>query len=248
MIAVIVQARLGSTRLPGKVLMDIAGYPLIHHVFARLKPSTLVNKFILATTDLPQDDALAEWAAQQGLDCYRGSETDVLDRYYQAAKIFKVDIVVRVTADDPFKDYRMLDAMLAELETKKKDFISNNNPPSFPEGMDLEIMTFESLQKAAQQARDSFEREHVTQYIYRHPEMFKIANFRNQEGDFSDLRWTLDTEADLTMTRAVYENLFSSKSLFQYEDILLLAERKPEIMTINKNQKRSAMYSAKQGN
>ena len=245
MIVAIIQARLGSTRLPQKVLMPLSGRPLLHHVFARLKPSQKVDLFVLATTSSPQDDALEEWALENNIACFRGSENDVLDRYYQAAKEYSPDLVVRITGDDPFKDYRMMDEMIEVLQKNKLDFISNNNPPSFPEGMDLEIINFKALEKSALSARDPFEREHVTQFVYRNPTQFKIANFENHHRNLSEIRWTIDTIADFEMAQAVYQKLYPINPLFQQEDILELLEKNPEIKNINKDQKRSTMYEKK---
>lgn len=242
MIIVIVQARIGSTRLPGKVLMPLAGKSLISHVFDRLRPSSKVDRLVLATTTSPQDDILEQWAQDAGVDIYRGSEHDVLDRYYQAAKIYSPKIVVRITADDPFKDFRMLDEMLTVMEAQHLDFISNNNPPSFPEGMDIEIMTFATLERAAHEAREPLEREHVTQYIYRNKDQFKILNFDNGKNDLSSLRWTIDTISDMKMAEQVYTHLYSQNPLFQHEDILQLLEKKPIIAEINSGENRSAMY------
>lgn len=242
MVVAIIQARMGSTRLPEKVLGLLGDKPLIHHVFARLAPSKKVNKFVLATTTDPKDDLLEKWARENKIDYYRGSINDVLDRYYQAALKYSPDIVVRITADDPFKDYRMLDQMIDRLQKENLDFISNNNPPTFPEGLDLEVMKFSALEKSAKSAKDPFEREHVTQFVYRNPSQFKIANHTNAAGNLSALRWTIDTQADMTMAKKVYEELYSANTLFQYEQILSLLERKPEIKDINQNQKRSAMY------
>lgn len=241
-IAAIIQARTGSTRFPNKVFATLSGKPLIAHIFERISYSKKINQFVLATTTNANDDALEAWAKQNDISCFRGSEDDVLNRYYEAAKFCKADIVVRITADDPFKDYEVIDEVIELLLNNQLDFAYNNNPPSFPEGLDTEVFTFKALQQANENAQSSFEREHVTQYFYKNPTLFKCQNLSYKE-NISYLRWTLDTETDYEMVQQVYQHLYNEKQVFLMKDILSLLEKYPAIATINQNVKRSAMYN-----
>ncbi|MGE4232547.1 MAG: cytidyltransferase [Bacteriovoracia bacterium] len=241
MIAAIIQARTGSTRLPNKIFAEIQGRPFLWHVVHRLKPSKKVDKIIIATTTNSNDDSIEEWASENSVTCFRGSENDVLSRYFEAAKANNVKVIVRVTADDPFKDSTIIDSVISQLETQNLDFSFNNNPPSFPEGLDVEVFTFDALKKAHENSKDPFEREHVTQFFYRNPDLFKMKNLSYKE-NLSYLRWTVDTENDLEMARQVYAHLFSKNRNFSFLDILALLEEHPEIAEMNSSEKRSTMY------
>ncbi|MGB7958049.1 MAG: glycosyltransferase family protein [Minisyncoccia bacterium] len=242
MIAAIVQARMGSTRLPNKVLKDLCGRPLVWQVINRVKASRKIDKIILATTQNPNDAALENWAGENDIPCYRGSEDDVLDRFYNAARLFKADVIVRITPDDPFKDPAIIDQVIDLFEEEKLDFAYNNKPATFPEGLDTEVFSFQALERAWTEAKDPFEREHVTQYFYRHPELFRQKCLIHPE-DLSYLRWTIDTQKDWDMAEMVYKELFPSNSHFSMADILELLRRRPEIALVNADEKRSAMYN-----
>lgn len=244
MVTAIIQARVGSTRFPNKVFAELAGKPLIFHVVNRLKHSQKINKILLATTENLLDDALESWAKLNRVEVFRGSEENVLDRYYKAAESAKTDIVVRVTADDPFKDPVIMDKVIDLLQVNNLDFAYNNKPSSFPEGLDTEVFTFKALRQAHKNAKDAFEREHVTQYFYRNSSAFKQRNFLNYT-DLSYLRWTIDTELDLSMVKEVYNALYKDSSIFLTEDILALLRQRPEIARMNADVPRSAMYSKK---
>jgi spore coat polysaccharide biosynthesis protein SpsF len=243
MIAAIVQARMASTRLPGKSLALLAGEPLIAHVCKRATAAKSVGKVVLATTTDPSDDPLVAWAASAGVACVRGSVDDVLGRYAAAAAhVPEADAVLRVTADDPFKDPDVIDATVDLFRREQLDFAYNNKPPSFPEGLDSEVFTATALHEADCKATDPYEREHMTQHFYRNPERFKQANLAHDR-DISHLRWTIDTPADLVMARAVYDALQAPSKVFRMADILALLERRPEIAKLNADEKRSAMYA-----
>lgn len=243
-IAAIIQARTGSTRLPNKVFLDLEGRPLIWHVFDRIKDSKFINQFILATTDNKKDDELESWAFDNKISIYRGSENNVLDRYYQAAKCFKADIVVRITADDPLKDVKIVDEVIKELLVKDVDFTFNNNPVSFPEGMDVEVFKFTALEIANRNSVDLFEQEHVTQYFHKNPLIFTSRNVSFHK-DLSFLRWTIDTQQDYKFAQLVYKNLYNFNKYFEFQDILKLIDSNPELALINNNEKRSEMYKNK---
>ena len=241
MITAIVQARTGSTRFPNKVFAELVGKPLIAHIIERLRFSKEVESIILATTTNPDDDLLERWAATHAISVYRGSEEDVLARFYYAGKTSRSDIIVRITADDPFKDPMITDRVIGALRDQSLDFAFNNRPPTFPEGLDAEVFTFSALKRASAEAKDPFEREHVTQYFYRHPELFTQTNI-SHPSDLSHLRWTLDTEEDYQMVSRVYEKLYRPGKIFLMNDILDLLKQYPEIARINSAVKRSAMY------
>jgi len=240
-IVAIIQARLGSTRLPKKVFADLAGKPLIWHVINRLKYSDRINNIVLATTNSCVDDELAYWATKEQVNLFRGSENNVLERFYLAAKHYSADIIVRITADDPFKDPAIIDKVIDKLLEENLDFAYNNNPPTFPEGLDTEVFTYNAIEKAYFHSNDDYEKEHVTQYFYRNSELFKQSNFENVN-NISNLRWTIDTELDYEMTKQVYNVLYKNGSIFQTNDILQLLDEKPEISQINIDVVRSAMY------
>lgn len=244
-IVAIIQARCSSTRFPNKVFANISGKPLIWHVVNRLKFSKNVDSIVLATTVNPLDDALYDWAIQNNVTVFRGDEDDVLSRYHEAAKFAGADVIVRVTADDPFKEPLLIDDAVEELLKNDMDFVCNNNPPSYPEGLDVEVFTWNALQKAQLKSQNAFEREHVTQYFYRNPNIFKMSNLSNSD-DKSYLRWTIDTQVDLDMTLNVYSHLFKNDStIFHMDDILELIQQKPEIAEMNLGVYRSEMYKTK---
>ena len=175
-VVAIIQARCGSTRFPNKVFADICGKPLIWHVINRLKFAYTIDEIVLATTTNSLDDKLYEWAILNHITVFRGSENDVLNRYYNSAITCKADIIIRITADDPFKEPLIIDRAVRVLQEEKADFVCNNYPPTFPEGLDVEVFTRKALEVAESKSVSSFEREHVTQYFYRNPSDFKIIN------------------------------------------------------------------------
>lgn len=242
MIAAIVQARMGSTRLPGKVLIDIQGKPLLALVIDRIREARLIDGIVIATTRNEKDRAIIEFARSQDILYYAGSEEDVLDRFYQAAKTYKAGTIVRITPDDPFKDPEVIDTVISHYLKNKKnlDYVSNTIKPTYPEGLDVEVFSFTTLEKAWKEANSLSEREHVTPYIWNHPEIFRLANIENNE-DLSHLRWTLDTEADLKFTREVYARLYHGQ-VFLMKDILALLRAEPELLQINEGIARNAGY------
>jgi spore coat polysaccharide biosynthesis protein SpsF len=240
-IVAIVQARNGSSRLSGKVLKNLSGKPLIFHVFDRLKTSKYINDMVLATTDQLIDDCLQDWASQNGITCFRGSESDVLSRYYFAATDSKADIIVRITGDDPFKDGAIIDNVINMLIKEELDFGCNNFPPSFPEGLDVEVFTYSALKKAFENSNNDFEKEHVTQYFYRNPNLFQIKNYSYLE-DISYLRLTVDTQNDFKLAEEIYNRLYINSNFFGFEEILALTKSEPDLFRLNQNENRSTMY------
>ena len=238
----IIQARCGSTRFPRKVFADINGHPLIWHVINRLKVTETINKIIVATTVNSLDDEIEKWCIENNIYCFRGSETDVLNRYYEASKSFPSDIIVRITADDPFKEPAIIDEVVEKLINGKYDLVTNNFPPTFPEGLDCEAFWFKVLEKVEMEATSSFDREHVTQYIYHHAGIFRIGNVVS-ECNLSKLRWTIDNPEDYEMVKQIYANRKKdSNSILLMDEILKILEENPEIAESNSGVKRSAMY------
>jgi spore coat polysaccharide biosynthesis protein SpsF len=237
----IVQARLGSTRFPKKMFAEIENKTLIDHVFLRLENSKEIDQVVLATTENELDDELCDWAQTNGIDYFRGSETNVLERYYFAALKFKADIIVRITGDDPLKDVNVIDQVICVLKTNDLDFSYNNFPPSFPEGMDCEVFTMDSLKIAFENAVSDFEQEHVTQYMYKNLDKFKHSNYSN-ELDYSNLRWTIDTIEDLEMVQSIYSHLYRRNPLFGWQEVIQLLTEFPEISSINNKVNRSHLY------
>ena len=238
----IIQARCGSTRFPNKVFAAIDNRPLIWHVVTRLKYANSVDDIVVATTTNSTDDALEQWCKENGIKVFRGSEDDVLNRYYQASLSYPSDYIVRITADDPFKEPIVIDKVVKKLIEENLDLVTNNNPPSFPEGLDCEAFTFKTLQMMESEARDSFEREHVTQYAYHNPGKVRIGNVESNK-DLSFLRWTIDTKEDYEMVNKVYENRVSEDGgILLMDEILEILDKHPEISKINSQVKRSAMY------
>ena len=244
-VVAIIQARCGSTRFPNKVFADLCGKPFIWHVVNRLKFVHLLDHIVLATTDRPSDDKLYYWAKENGVDVYRGSESNVLNRYYEAANYAKADIIVRITADDPFKEPGLIDKAINTLQEGGYDFVCNNCPPSYPEGLDIEVFTKAALDKEEELSTSNFEREHVTQYIYHHPEKLKMFNISNIGENLSYLRWTVDTKKDFQMVARIYSFLYKNDSeIFYMNDILLLLKGHPEIEMMNSDVTRSEMYKS----
>lgn len=238
----IIQARCGSTRFPNKVFALIDGKQLLWHVVNRLKYATKIDDIIVATTVSEKDDKIEQWCKENNVHCFRGSEDNVLNRYYCASEAFPSDYVVRITADDPFKEPKVIDAVITKLIEEGYDHVTNNLPPSFPEGLDCEAFKKSALDRSEKEAETAFEREHVTQYIYHHPEIFKIGNVSNPE-NLSYLRWTIDKDVDFEMVKAVYAHRNpANKGILLMDEILEILKANPEIEKINSEVERSAMY------
>ena len=240
MIAVVVQARMGSSRLPGKTLADIGGRPMLGRLVDRARLIPGVEQVVIATTDRPADKAILRFAEAEGLPASTGSETDVLDRVYGAACRFGVSVIVRVSPDCPMLDPAVSGLVLDRFLKAggKLDYASNTQPPSFPDGLDTEVFALEALERARREAQLLSEREHVTPYIWKQPDKFRLDNVRH-ETDLSALRWTVDTAADLEFVRAVYAALEGSGGVFGMDQVLRLLESRPELGLLNAGQGRN---------
>ena len=231
----IVQARMGSTRLPGKVLMNLADKPVLEHVIDRLNQSNYINQVIVATSDNKENEPIFRLCDSKHVLCFRGSEDDVLDRFYQACIHFGVnsnDILIRITSDCPLIDNEIVDKTIKLHLDENNDYTSNTMPCTYPDGLDCEVFSFNILTKAWKNANLSSEREHVTLYIRNHPEIFKLGGLRN-DVDYSDLRWTLDEKEDFILIDEIYKNLYNENEYFKMGDVLKLLETKPELKDIN---------------
>jgi len=240
-IVAIIQARMGSTRLPGKMMMMIAGKPVIQHVFERVIKSELVDEVWLATTTNTEDDVLAEWASRRGIMCYRGSNGDVLDRYYQASRLAQADAVVRVTGDCPLIDPQVIDQAISLYRSHGFVYVSNSCPPTYPDGLDVEVFSAKTLNRAWTEASLASEREHVTPYIWKHPELFQLGNLVFTQ-DLSHYRWTLDTLEDFDFIKLVVEACAVKKGYSGMNDILSLLKEHPGWVYINGHYNRNEGY------
>lgn len=240
-IVAIIQARRGSSRLPDKIFLDLQGKPVIYHIVDRLLPSKKINKIVIATTKKKLDDKLEDWALKNNISLFRGDENNVLSRYYKAAIKFKADIVVRVTADDPLKDYKLIDIAIEKLIDQKIDFVCNNNPVSFPEGLDVEVFTFETLMKCYERSSTDYQKEHVTQYIHQNKDEFKFLNLTNNQ-NMSHFRWTLDTIEDYYFLSKIYKSLYNENKFFSTADVYNFINKNQKILEINNQIKRSQQY------
>jgi len=232
MILAILQARMGSTRLPGKILKPILGEPMLFRQIERLRRCRSFEALVVATSTEASDDALAAECRARGVNIVRGSVNDVLDRFITAMGDFKPSAVVRLTGDCPLADPDVIDAVFAFFKHGGYDYASNVAPPTYPDGLDVEIMTAACLLRAHAEAVLPSEREHVTPYIRNHPELFKIGNYAGPV-DLSGLRWTVDEPADFAFVSEVYQALYPQKPDFCLADILALLKARPELSSIN---------------
>lgn len=228
-----VQARMGSTRLPGKVLKKVLEKPLLDFLVERLLQSKEIDDVVILTSHLPTDDVIVAFCQERGIACFRGSEEDVLDRYYQAALQRKPDGIVRVTADCPLLDPEIVDQVIQVFrENDQIDYVSNTLERTFPRGLDVEVFSFRALQQAAQRANRSEEREHVTLYLYRHPEIFQLRNVAHTPS-LGFHRWTVDTPEDFALIQLILEHLYSSNPQFRLDDVIQLLAQHPRWIELN---------------
>ena len=234
-IVAIVQARMGSSRLPGKVLKDIAGQPMLAWVVDRARLAESVTEVVVATTTDPADDAIETFCRERDDFVFRGSVFDVLDRFYQAARQFQADVIVRLTADCPLIDPIVIDRTVAALLQSGADFTANRLPPpwkrTYPIGLDTEVATFTALERAWREARLPHEREHVMPYLYEEPDRFKILVVDAHQ-DYGQMRWTVDTPEDLEAVRKIFE-LFGDRKDFGWLEVLELVDAHPELGQLN---------------
>lgn len=229
----IIQARMSSTRLPEKILMKINGVSIIESLLNQLSYSKLLSRKIIATSNDDSELPLIKQLDFMKISYFRGSQTDVLDRYYQCAKNYKIEQIVRISGDAPFIDPNIVDKAIDFFNNSNFDYVNNfNDKNRYPVGSEVEVFGFNTLEKAWKNAKKPSEREHVTSYIYNHPEDFEIGNLE-YVCDLSHLHWTVDRVQDLEFVRAIYKNI--KKKPILLDDILNLLKSQPKLLEINKN-------------
>jgi len=258
-VVAIIQARMSSSRLPGKVLRDISGRAMLARVISRTSRATTVSQVLVATTTDSSDDPVVAWCDLIGVSCTRGSLLNVLDRYYQAASQAKADVVVRITGDCPVIAPDLIDDCVNTLLKGSFDFTCNRLPPPFtrtyPIGLDTEVCTFAALERAWSEAKEIFQCEHVMPYLYEGVELsvvsaqlskgisqrgFRVAQLHH-DPDYGQMRWTVDTPEDLEFMRQVYSR-FDGRDDFSWQDILALIQREPELAAINSTVRHKTLY------
>ncbi len=230
-VVAIVQARMGSSRLPGKVLADIAGDTMLGRVVGRLLEARTIDEVAIATTTHGSDDPILDEAKRLGVACWRGSETDVLSRYLGTARMMRADAVVRVTSDCPLLDAGVVDDVVEAL-VPGVDYTSNTHDRTYPRGLDVEALHRDTLERIARLGTSTAAREHVTAYLMEEPSLFRIAQVRDTI-DASDLRWTVDTADDLALIRTIYALLDLGQHPLPYRDVLTAVRARPQLAQIN---------------
>ncbi len=237
----IIQARMGSTRLPGKVLMEIAGTSMLSRVVERLRMSESIGQFVVATTVTRADDAVVKECRRLGVQFFRGSEEDVLDRFYQTTRQFRADVIVRITADCPLIDPEVTDLVVRKFLVGSVDYASNSLERTYPQGLDTEVLTIKALGQAWNEAREPHERSHVTPYIYQHPETFRLLSVTNSE-DLSAFRWTVDTSADLKLIQEIYARCGQKSGCYSWREALEAVKNNPALTAINRDVRQKDLY------
>lgn len=240
-VGAIIQARLGSTRLPGKILLDLFGKTVLERVIERVKAAKFVEDAIIATTLNKEDDEVESLCVKARVKYFRGSENDVLDRFYQTAKQYRIENIVRITADCPLIDPVIIDKVIKLHLKDNADYTANIIEETYPDGVDVEVFTFPALKKAWEDASLKSEREHVTPYIRKNPTLFKIANLKH-ESDLSGQRWTLDEKADYEFIKSIYDALYKGNTDFGMKEVLEFLKSHPEVSKINRNIGRNEGY------
>lgn len=239
----IIQARMGSTRLPGKVLMPIGNQTVLGRVAQRLSRAKGIDAIVVATTTADKDDAVVQECERLHLRCFRGSEDDVLDRYYQAAMALSAGAIIRITSDCPLIDPEIVERVRSAFISENADLACNVLGRTFPRGLDTEILTMDALGRAWRQARHPQHREHVTPFFYERRDLFRFASVTHNH-DYSYHRWTVDTPEDLELVRAIYAH-FNYGDDFGWQEALAFLERSPELMKLNAHvQQKSALTMA----
>jgi spore coat polysaccharide biosynthesis protein SpsF len=238
--AAIIQARMNSSRLPGKVLMDLAGDTVLARVVRRLRRANLIDEIVVATTCSAVDQAIVDECQRLRVRIFRGEENDVLDRYYHAAQGIDADGIVRITGDCPLIDPQITDNTIRWFLDQQPDYASNTLERTYPRGLDTEVMTWDALACAWREAHVPYQRTHVTPYLYENPDRFDILAVKGPV-DYSDHRWTLDTPEDLAFIRAVYDRLDNDDG-FSWHDALVVLQREPELAGLNRGVMQKALH------
>lgn len=235
----IVQARMGSTRLPGKVLSYLEGAPMLQRQLERVQRATALDRIVVATSDDRSDDPIVELCSQLDIPVFRGDLNDVLSRFAGAIAQFEPEVVVRITADCPLASPSVIDSVVDAFLDAGVDYLSNTLQPSFPDGIDVEVVRADVLLDVCATSTDAAEREHVTLGVYRQPDKYSVANFAGDR-DLSQLRWTVDNPEDLEFVQWVYQQLFPINQQFDIDDVLALLESNPDRSRTSADSKRNA--------
>lgn len=244
MILGIIQARTGSSRLPEKIFLEFSGKSNLYHVYNRAKKSKKIDNIVIATTDKKKDDSVFEFCVKEHINCFRGNENDVLDRFYCCCEQYGLtqnDIVVRITADCPLIDPFIIDEVIECFETNSFEYVSNTIDPTYPDGLDVEVFSFSALKKSWAEAKLFSEREHVTPYIKNNETLFKIGSYKNST-NLSQYRWTLDETEDYQLINIIYEKLYQPDKIFTTKDVLSLLKDNPQLCAINNKYFRNEGY------
>lgn len=235
MIGAIVQARMNSTRLPGKVLLDINGRPMLSYMLERVASAKCVDRIVVATSNKPQDDAIYDFCKEEAVSCYRGSLEDVLDRYYHAATKFKCEIIVRLTADCPLIDPNIIDSLIDAYNSGCYDYVANTAPPddtTYPDGMDVEVFSYKALKRAWEEAKKPSDREHVTFYFWKNTGLF--STFRKDLAkNWGEYRLTVDYPEDFELVCSLIAHFYKNNPKFTMEDVIAFLDANPDIRLIN---------------
>ncbi|WP_249872149.1 glycosyltransferase family protein [Oceanobacillus saliphilus] len=234
----ILQARMSSSRFPGKVLKPLAGKPMLLQQIDRIKKSEFIDKLIVATTVDTSDDAIALMCEENNILYYRGSMENVLERFYQISRIYEPKNIIRLTGDCPLIDSDIIDQVIERHLNQKNDYTSNTISPTFPDGLDTEVFTMKALEEIFKKANRPSLKEHVTLYIHENPASFKIENIANAE-NLSNHRWTVDEPEDYELVYLIYEGLYSNKPDFTFHDILKFLNENTELQKLNAVYKRN---------
>ncbi len=239
-IVAIIQARMSSTRLPGKVMKEICGHPVLFHVVNRLRSSSLIDRIMVATTVEPSDGVIERWCGENNVECHRGSLNDVLERYYEAALKAGAATIVRITADCPLIDPEIVDTVIEKFAEGGWDHAGTE--ATYPDGLDTEVFGFRALEKAHREARLASEREHVTPYIWKNRDIFRVVAVRNAV-DLSYMRWTVDDERDFTLVTRIFEGFGCADRVLHMGEIVEFLDRNPELLSINSSTMRNEGYA-----
>lgn len=232
MILAILQARVSSKRLPGKVLKPILGKPMLLHQIKRIQRSKLIDKLIVATSESPSDDAIEKICQDNNIDLFRGNLENVLDRFIQCAKKYNPKHIVRLTGDCPLIDWQVIDKTIQCHISGKYDYVNNRIKPAFPDGLDVEVISYSSLKIASNNAVLNSDKEHVTLYIRNRNNQFKLGSYFNSE-DLSYMRWTVDEPEDFILVKKIFINLYQDNPNFLINDVLEFLNNNPKLLKIN---------------
>ncbi len=232
----IIEARMTSTRLPGKIMLPILGQPMLELLIERLKHASMLDQIVIATTNKFTDDIVETLTKKLGVGCFRGSEDDVLNRVLGAAHTFKASTIVEITGDCPLIDPRVVDQVIGIYNEKKFDYVSNNLKRTYPRGMDTQVFSTNVLDNVARLTQDPIDHEHVSLYIYEHPEVFSLFNVEsNLPEKYWDARLTVDTKEDFELINTIYELLYPQNPVFTLGDIIDLLEKREDLLELNRN-------------